>query len=476
VKIGDFGISKRVERGKTVLRTINGTPGYIAPEILEQMFEVDGDNECGYTFAVDLWSLGVITFYILAGKLPFPRNNDLLRYARGDTSLGMLCASQSQISQEATSFLECIMAAKSRDRGTAEEALRHPWLQSVQQASLPESPLSGAKTSTVGAMSDLALSESSSESEAGPATWTTTVTSRSSSRMPDLALSTRKSRVSRSRSRDSIPLIKLPLEEDSPSSAEQSPVRFEARHSLDSYTRRRRPIQSTPLEKQHRLWNGQLYTHVMCVVGTPERCGWIRMNKDLIHPEVLQAYGQPFHVKNDCLYIEGELLQGKLDHYVTESWEYTLNKSWKPQAKEILAEVPPYARPRSRQRSLSWHRGNPESNAKSAKQKGPRKGVRFDPRAVILGSSGQRRETATSHADSDSDSRPSSWNFLHDSESDDEELEWNRSDWDTKAHTGAESQPGPPAGSMMYSRSQPHFGKRAYEWLGGIFSSAENQP
>ncbi|KAJ5129356.1 uncharacterized protein N7515_005395 [Penicillium bovifimosum] len=472
VKIGDFGLSKRVERGTTVLKTINGTPGYIAPEILEQMLEVDGDDECGYTFTVDLWSLGVTTFYILTGKLPFPRNNDLLKYARGDSSMEMLCAGHSQISQDATSFLKCIMAAMARDRGTAEEALRHPWLQSVQQTSLPGSPLSGAKASTPGAMSELGLSESSSESEVGPATWTTRVTSRSSSRMPGRDLSTRRSRVTRSRSRDSIPLIKLWLEEDSPSNAERSSVRSEARHSLDSYTRHRPSIRSPP--RQHRVWNGELYAHTKCFMRTPDGCGWVRMDKDLIRPEVLLAYKQPFHVKDDCLYIEGELLQETLDFYVDESWEYT-----KPQAKEILADVPPSAQPRSRKPSPSQHRNNPESKDKSAKLKVPRKGVRFDTRPpVILEGPWRRRETIPSHADSDSDSRLSSWNLLHDTESDNEELEWNRSDWDTQVHTGAGSLSGLPAGppgSMMYGRSQPGLGQRAYEWLERIFLPAENQ-
>lgn len=44
----------------TALRTIHGTPDIIAPETMKQMF--DADDEFGYTFAVDLCSLGVTTF------------------------------------------------------------------------------------------------------------------------------------------------------------------------------------------------------------------------------------------------------------------------------------------------------------------------------------------------------------------------------------------------------------------------------
>ncbi|CAI7606307.1 unnamed protein product [Penicillium bialowiezense] len=128
VKIGDFGISKRVGRGATELRTINGTPGFIAPEIaLRQLYDVDVD-ESSYDFTVDLWSLGVIAFYMLTLKHPFLKLENLLSYARGDLAMSELCLKYSVINEKASSFLGLLMAPKAKDRGTAKEALKHSWL------------------------------------------------------------------------------------------------------------------------------------------------------------------------------------------------------------------------------------------------------------------------------------------------------------------------------------------------------------
>ena len=64
----DMGTAKRLKierRFRT--NTVIGTPHYMAPQI------VTGK---GYSFPVDLWSLGVITYELLCGKLPFGENAD----------------------------------------------------------------------------------------------------------------------------------------------------------------------------------------------------------------------------------------------------------------------------------------------------------------------------------------------------------------------------------------------------------------
>lgn len=61
LKITDFGLAKcRQDDGK--LSTACGTPGYVAPEVLE------GKK---YGKEVDLWSLGVILYILLCGFPPF---------------------------------------------------------------------------------------------------------------------------------------------------------------------------------------------------------------------------------------------------------------------------------------------------------------------------------------------------------------------------------------------------------------------
>ncbi|XP_053102821.1 calcium/calmodulin-dependent protein kinase type 1G isoform X2 [Hemicordylus capensis] len=60
IMITDFGLSKMEQNG--IMSTACGTPGYVAPEVLEQK---------PYSKAVDCWSIGVITYILLCGYPPF---------------------------------------------------------------------------------------------------------------------------------------------------------------------------------------------------------------------------------------------------------------------------------------------------------------------------------------------------------------------------------------------------------------------
>lgn len=64
VKIGDFGISKRVRESEDyALKSYLGTPSYMAPEI-----QIGGEK---YTSAVDIWSLGVCIYEFITLKRPW---------------------------------------------------------------------------------------------------------------------------------------------------------------------------------------------------------------------------------------------------------------------------------------------------------------------------------------------------------------------------------------------------------------------
>ena len=66
-KLGDFGISTAVERGKSASGCV-GTPAYMAPELLWNQ---------RYASAVDLWAIGVVLYELMALRLPFVGSNVL---------------------------------------------------------------------------------------------------------------------------------------------------------------------------------------------------------------------------------------------------------------------------------------------------------------------------------------------------------------------------------------------------------------
>ncbi|PUU79618.1 kinase-like domain-containing protein [Tuber borchii] len=81
VKLGDFGVSKRIEaQATTTLHTQVSTRVYGAPEVLG----LDSNSETsGYTNSVDIWSLGCVICELLAGTKLFASEGQVSRYFFG---------------------------------------------------------------------------------------------------------------------------------------------------------------------------------------------------------------------------------------------------------------------------------------------------------------------------------------------------------------------------------------------------------
>ena len=66
LKLIDFGLSK-IQKKNRLLKTIAGTPYYMAPEVFDEKY----DNKC------DIWSLGVLLYVFMSGYLPFQGDNTI---------------------------------------------------------------------------------------------------------------------------------------------------------------------------------------------------------------------------------------------------------------------------------------------------------------------------------------------------------------------------------------------------------------
>eukprot|EP00565_Helicotheca_tamesis_P004997 CAMPEP_0185724094 /NCGR_PEP_ID=MMETSP1171-20130828/682_1 /TAXON_ID=374046 /ORGANISM="Helicotheca tamensis, Strain CCMP826" /LENGTH=335 /DNA_ID=CAMNT_0028391875 /DNA_START=129 /DNA_END=1136 /DNA_ORIENTATION=- len=120
VKIADFGFAKKVLAPKS-LTTQCGTPGYVAPEILEGV---------AYDLKADMWSVGVILYILLGGYPPFIENNqrELFRkIKRGDYEFHE--EYWGTVSTEAKNLISSLLTVKPDDRLTASAALRNPWIE-----------------------------------------------------------------------------------------------------------------------------------------------------------------------------------------------------------------------------------------------------------------------------------------------------------------------------------------------------------
>lgn len=118
IMISDFGLSKMEDSG--IMATACGTPGYVAPEVLAQK---------PYGKAVDVWSIGVISYILLCGYPPFYDENDANLFAqilKGEFEFDS--PYWDDISDSAKDFIHKLMCVNVEERYSCKQALAHPWI------------------------------------------------------------------------------------------------------------------------------------------------------------------------------------------------------------------------------------------------------------------------------------------------------------------------------------------------------------
>ena len=116
IKLADFGMSVRF--GDDEMHTVVGTPYYLAPEVYMGNY----NKEC------DVWSLGVVLFFLLSGKQPFKGTNVtelLANILKGAYSFSD--KKWKNISEEAKALITSILVIDPHERISISNALKHPW-------------------------------------------------------------------------------------------------------------------------------------------------------------------------------------------------------------------------------------------------------------------------------------------------------------------------------------------------------------
>ncbi|BFU25287.1 protein kinase, putative [Entamoeba histolytica HM-1:IMSS-B] len=122
IKIADFGLSK--DFSTSLLQTCCGTPSYVAPEIIK--------GDC-YTCQCDIWSIGVITYLVLSGNLPFYDENEEVIFDKIlDGHYDFSSSIWQTISVKAKDFIMKCLNENPNERPTSFDLLKHSWLSNAQ--------------------------------------------------------------------------------------------------------------------------------------------------------------------------------------------------------------------------------------------------------------------------------------------------------------------------------------------------------
>jgi len=116
IKLTDFGTANyNVKMFKHI-----GTPYYVAPEVLT----------CKYNEKCDMWSCGVLLYYLLVGKMPFQGKTieDVLDCVY-EGSFDTTCDNFKSISYEAQKLIIQLLTYNPEKRLSAEEALHSDWIE-----------------------------------------------------------------------------------------------------------------------------------------------------------------------------------------------------------------------------------------------------------------------------------------------------------------------------------------------------------
>lgn len=127
IKIADFGVAREIDTG---CKTVIGSLSYIAPEVLQRKDTIKGTGSYGES--ADMWSVGVITYVILIGGLPFKDEEGMDMYKKVNQLLKFQESYWKSISQTAKDFITQLFQVDPKKRFSAKDCLNHPWISELR--------------------------------------------------------------------------------------------------------------------------------------------------------------------------------------------------------------------------------------------------------------------------------------------------------------------------------------------------------
>jgi serine/threonine protein kinase len=126
VKIIDFGLACVHRPEDPPLTAFAGSAFTVAPEVIQRQYGKE----------VDLWSVGVITYFLLMHLMPFnaSSNDEMFKKIQS----GIFAYPQwakTGVTEEAKDFIERLLVVNPKKRMTAKQALSHAWIRKVQNHS-----------------------------------------------------------------------------------------------------------------------------------------------------------------------------------------------------------------------------------------------------------------------------------------------------------------------------------------------------
>ncbi|CAD8105009.1 unnamed protein product [Paramecium sonneborni] len=120
IKIADFGFAKFYQQND-IFSSYCGTPATMAPEIL---------NQQQYDFKCDIWSLGVILYYMIFKKYHWRGNvRSLIDLQRQYLNFTVRFDSSIQLSKDGEDIISRMLTSDKEKRINYEELFTHPWLE-----------------------------------------------------------------------------------------------------------------------------------------------------------------------------------------------------------------------------------------------------------------------------------------------------------------------------------------------------------